>query len=939
MNWRTFGKRASALALAAVLTAALPLPAAAAESGDGVAPTCDEAYYATLDYYGSLMEGSVVKSYAMNGKDRLTDYGVYDDVINLTDRTAPVRGEGATSFRFDGGAPDHFYFEGKTTRPFEDLPWTVSLHYTLNGVPARAEDLAGKQGVVEILLDLVPNENAGSYARYNYTLAATALFNQDDILSLEAPGAQVQLVGNLRTVLFLCLPGEEQHFTIRVGSDSFTFGGLTVLMAPATLAQLEEIAKLSQRKDDLEADYQALSGSLDHLLDALNDIQNGLYASAKGLDQLEAARSTFSGGKGVLYDGTDRLRGDLSNLADLLAPVEERILLLSQTVTESNAVLNEMADSALTLQAQLAELEEALYGLERGTYDLRNVVTLAADMESSLLRLERALGGTHVSSSVSTNSAAMVQKVKNVHGVYAMKDQDAFFAGMLALQGKNQGQIRDIQSLLGLDESTAAAIGKQQEWQAAQAAKKQMDGLHSMKENGMSFQDFCGQLGASDSEAKQMNDLWLIYNSGEVVGGKRQASPEKPRIPAPAETPETTPAEPPAETPAGNTAPEPSESPESPETPPSPEPPASEPAEPAEPEEAPSETEPLTAKLLLNAPNDEASGSEDSGGESSGSDSSSGNDSSGGSDSSGGNDDAGTTTPGGGDSDGDSSGGNTPGEDTPGGDTPSKPPENNTVGGAVVDLITSGLDSASARIDQIQNELNNTLNAIKAPTAAVAGDLANLCAGLNSLLGDLDSAEDLAAALRQSSGTLREILADAEALRTVLNGYEPTLQEALRNAGALSASASATIRDTETLLSDAENLARSTGKQLDAGTKQSLAGLSAALRQTAKALAATGEVRDAKNTITNIIEDTWNEYTGDVNNMLMMDATAETVSLTDSRNPAPSSVQVLIRTQEIQLTEAPADAEAAAGKPASTFWGRVGQMFRDFWNAVTGIFH
>ena len=210
MTWKTMRKRLSALTLAAVLTVTLSVPAAAAEAiGDGVAPTYDEAYYATLDYYGNLLEGSVVKSCAMNGKDCLTDYGVYDEVVNLTDSTAPVSGEGgSTSFRFTDGAPDHFYFEGKTKKPFEDLPWRISLRYTLNGVPAKAEDLAGKQGVVEIFLDIVPNENAGDYARYNYTLAATALFNQDDILSLEAPGAQVQLVGNLRTVLFLCLPGE-----------------------------------------------------------------------------------------------------------------------------------------------------------------------------------------------------------------------------------------------------------------------------------------------------------------------------------------------------------------------------------------------------------------------------------------------------------------------------------------------------------------------------------------------------------------------------------------------------------------------------------------------------------------------------------------------------------------------------------------------------------
>ncbi len=955
MTWQSLRKRASALALASALAVTATLPAAAAEAiSDGVTPTYDEAYYATLDYYGNLLEGSMVKSYALNGKDSLTDYGVYDEVVNLTDATAPVSGEGgSTTFRFGGSAPDHFYFEGKTKQPFEDLPWTVTLRYTLNGVPAKAEDLAGKQGVVEILLDVVPNEQAGDYARYNYTLAATALFNQDDILSLEAPGAQVQLVGNLRTVLFLCLPGEERHFTIRVGSDDFSFGGMTVLMVPATLAQLEEISKLSQRKDDLEEDYRALSGSLDNLLDALNDIQNGLYASAKGLDQLEAARRTFSGGKGALYSGTDRLRADLSNLAELLTPVEQRMQVLSATVTESKTVLNEMTDTTRTLQVQLSEMEDALHGLERGTYDLKNVIQLAADMEDSLLRLERALGGAHVSGSVTTNSKALVQQVKNVHGVYADKDPDSFFSGMLALQGKNPGEIRDIQSLLGLDEATASAIGKQKEWQAAQSAKQQMDGLHSMKENGMSFQDFCGQLGVSDSQAKQMNDLWLIYNSGEVVTGKRPASPtettaHKPPEPsakepeAPAEEPET----PAPESPAAPAAPEESVPSESEPTP-------------AEPESAP---EDLTAQLVSNAPGEDG-GSDDSSsddGDTSGDSSSPDDGGSSGSDDTPSetpddtpDDDPGTdtpTTP----PEGDKPGTDTPttppeGDDTgtdtpttpPEGDKPStpKPPENTTVGGAVVDIITDGLDSASARLDRIQSELNATLNEIKAPTSRVVGDLANVCAELDTLTASLEDAEDLMAALGDASGSLRGVLEDVDALRDVLNNYEPTLQEALANAGTLSTSAVTTIQDTESLIADAENLARSTGKDLDAGTQQTLKGLSAALRQTAKALSATGDVRDAKNTITDIIEDTWNEYTGDVNNMLMMDAEAEAVSLTDCRNPAPSSIQVLIRTQEIKAEE-PEEADAASQeKPATTFWGRVGQMFRDFWNAVTGIFH
>ena len=62
------------------------IPAAAI--GDGVTATYDEAYYAMTDYYGNLTDGSVVKSYRTNGIATLTDYGDYDEIINLTDGTA-----------------------------------------------------------------------------------------------------------------------------------------------------------------------------------------------------------------------------------------------------------------------------------------------------------------------------------------------------------------------------------------------------------------------------------------------------------------------------------------------------------------------------------------------------------------------------------------------------------------------------------------------------------------------------------------------------------------------------------------------------------------------------------------------------------------------------------------------------------------------------------
>ena len=158
-------RRTAALTLCtAILVGSVPAYAA----DDGVKPTYDEAYYATTDYYGNLTQGSVVKSYTTNGAATLTDYGSYDELVNLTNGLTPSTADGKTVFTFaENDTPSHFYFEGKTSQPFEELPWTLSVQYALNGVAAKAEDLAGKTGMVEIHVDAIPNESASEYARNN----------------------------------------------------------------------------------------------------------------------------------------------------------------------------------------------------------------------------------------------------------------------------------------------------------------------------------------------------------------------------------------------------------------------------------------------------------------------------------------------------------------------------------------------------------------------------------------------------------------------------------------------------------------------------------------------------------------------------------------------------------------------------------------------------
>lgn len=961
--------RAGSCALSALMVLG-SIPAAAI--GDGVTATYDEAYYAMTDYYGNLTDGSVVKSYRTNGIATLSDYGEYDEVINLTDGTMPARNGGMTTFRLDEKAlPGTFYFEGKTTKPFQQLPWTISMSYTLNGVPTKAEDLAGQAGVVEIRLDIVPNGRASEYARNNYTLEAMAIFNQDDILSLEAPGAQVQLIGNLRAVLFLGLPGEECHYTIRVGSEDFAFGGMTFLMVPATLSQLEEIAKLSERKDDLEDNYNKLSGSIDSLLDAMTAMTGSLNASANGLEQLNKARGIFSDGKGVIYSGTDALREDLSNLADVLEPVEGQIEALSKTISDSKATLRSMTNTVFDLKGDLKDVESALRDLEDGTGDARKVFSALGSLRKSLKALQEALGGTVKDTSGKLNEtidknqnvgSTTVNQVKEAHSAYVEKDRKTFYQDLLELKGTDTAEaaatVRKImatrQELSNLKTTLAQVEATRQQLQErleqtqqkdpelnSPEAKRLQAGIAECDENiakikagiqqyeagleasganrletayqaksQMTFQQFCQQvLGQSAAVAKQMNDLWLVYASGKVKGGDTPASGGTLSGELLHNDSEDSSEK---DTSGGDSAPSGDHSDGSSEKTPG--------GSGSESTDAGSGTGDQVSSGAQNPP--DSSNTDENGSENTGSGENNGENNGGGSQKDS------TDAP------------NPPDPENPGTETESDAPlpPSESVGGAVVDLISGGLDSAMAEIAKLQKSLAGVMNRLKDPTSQVISDLSALCGRIENLSSLLNSAEDLSAAIRHSSADLRDILDDVEDLQDILDEYEPTLQETLATVSSLSASAIKTIRDTQGLISDTETLMKSTGATLDDGTKQTLEGLAAVLRSTAKTMGTAGQIKDAKTSICDIIEDTWDEYTGDVNNLLLMDATAEAVSLTDSRNPSPESIQILIRTQEITMPDEDETEAEAAAEVQTTFWGHVAQMFKDFWVAITGLF-
>lgn len=819
---KTIGTRVMALGSAAALAATLIPSAAAAEIGNGVHPTFDEAYYATVDYYGNLTEGAVVKSYALNGATSISDYGTYDDVINLTDSTTATTAGGKTTFNFGDTAPSHFYFEGKTAEPFDNLPWTISMSYTLNGVPTKAEDLAGKTGEVEITLNFVPNQNVSDYAKSNYTLEAMAAFNQDDILSLDAEGAQVQLVGNLRVVLFLCLPGEENHFTIQVGTDDFKFDGMTYLMVPATLSQLDQIADLSQRKDDLEDDYDKLNGSLDTMLDALNGMSGSLNATAAGLDELNAARGTISAGKGSVYADLDVTLDDLNDLAADLEPAQQHLETASQALTDISGDVNTLHAKAMELKPELKNLQTALQNLEDDLDDLKDgnrgsigdVRSDLATLNANLSGLQSVLNAMNKSTSDMTKQlAAMADDATeiSVNGMTAndIRDKantvqdyhDAYEAGVKANLMADPSN---------LDETTAAAAKQHCDADTAKGCPefKQVlitniteQTIQGMENHGM---DLSGYSDAQKAEAAEA--AYETANSGKTIDGAAQ-----------------------------------------------------------------------DAVNLWIQMND------------------------------------GTL--------------NT---------------ELNQMG-----AVNSLLKHNGLTVGQLKGLMADFVPS----TQALTSQLSSLCStlGSNGLSGSLyamldrvsDSTDDVKSLTYSISNITKkasEALDDLDKLNTTVNGYIPEAQQALTDAKTMAGDATTSMKSMNKFMTDLEALSKKSGGQLDSGTQKTLTGLAATLRKAASSLSTTSDVKSAKDNLSDIIEDTWNEHTGDVDNLLNMDSTASAESLTSSQNGNPQSVQILIRSQEIKVSKESEDEKSAKKADQGSFWSRLAAMFKGIGSDFAGLF-
>ncbi len=341
--------------------------------------TYDETLYVNLDSYGKAIKSSIVKSYGLNSNTQITDYGKYSQVVNMTDYTNAQENDDSILFDFSQSAqiPSRFYFEGKDPELVSPLPWDFDVSYKLNGVPYKAEELSGSSGLIEINIDALPNENAVDYYKNNFLLEAACVVDMDKVLSVEAPGSQTATVGSLKTIMFFCLPGEEGHFQISIGSNDFEFSGIILMMQPATMSQMDKITDLRDAKNDIEDSADDISDSLDVILDTLDSMQSGLQNTSDGLKKLDEARNIINESKGGVYEEADTALNDIQELNKALEPYSAHFENAQNAVNDINDDLNSLNDSLQNFSGTLNDIKDTAQAVDENLDAINELITTA----------------------------------------------------------------------------------------------------------------------------------------------------------------------------------------------------------------------------------------------------------------------------------------------------------------------------------------------------------------------------------------------------------------------------------------------------------------------------------------------------------------------------------------------------------------------------------
>ena len=865
-------------------------------TGTGTAPVygaqpsvdVDETMYVNLDYYGRVDKINVVKGVGLNGQTEFTDYGTYENVINMSNSIEPVLGDGMVTWQLPEDQRGRFYYKCSVDKGMMVLPWDFDVSYKLNGVPMDGDKLAGASGLIEINVKAEPNDNAGEYYRNNMMLMVAVPVDMSKCYSVEAEGSQTQNLGETTAVVFTALPGEDGDYTVRIGTDSFETIGVIMAMVPGTVEDLEHIKDLKEAKDTWQDAGDELYDSLEQMAKSVENMRQGVNQVRQGMDSAESARQKWSNSKDSILAGNDQTLAALTSVSqqmDTMIPHLQTAKDCAEVVHSSmNDIVNtlgDMQDPLRKLQTRLKNIENSAGGISSDLPELQKTMESIIALDTQLQASQDTLL-TYLSlyKSSSTKARRLYDEELDEEELEDMEDVDygTSNGGSHSSSGGGSSQENSQNNNQGNDQESGNSGGGTEgkdnpDGSAGGSGSTDGNGSTSGTGSGSGNTDGGTSTDGSGTGAGSGNTTGGGSTDGSTTGNG-----------------------------SGNTT-------------------------------GGGSTDGSTTGS--GSGNTTGGGSTDGSTNGSGSGNTTGGESTNGST-------AGSSSGSAAES-GDPSG-------NAGSNSGSNTPDTGTAISSAINTGSTGLAgmAATASIEKKNIPLVSSMDQQAAAQAAKAIEqslyekvavLQDLSAQSKSLTDKMANLmDDTSDSAKYSAEIVDNTIEDLKALNDSLDVYYPDLQTALDDSQELVRRTTDALNNGISTLTIIQNTLKDSSDDFDAAARDSLRGSMELLDKSLNILDSTTVMRQAGRTMKDTIDNELDKFDTD-NRFLFMDPSADKVSFTSDRNKPPKTLQIVMRTDEISVdddTAKTADAEVAKAKesPLRRMWNVLVQM----WKAMVSIF-
>ena len=871
----------------------------------------DETMYVNLDYYGRVDKINVVKGVGLNGQTEFTDYGTYENVINMSNSIEPVLGDGLVTWQLPEDQRGRFYFKCSVDKGMMVLPWDFDVSYKLNGVPMDGDKLAGASGLIEINVKAEPNDNAGEYYRNNMMLMVAVPVDMSKCYSVEAEGSQTQNLGETTAVVFTALPGEDGDYTVRIGTDSFETIGVIMAMVPGTVEDLEHIKDLKEAKDTWQDAGDELYDSLEQMAKSVENMRQGVNQVRQGMDSAESARQKWSNSKDSILAGNDQTLAALTSVSqqmDTMIPHLQTAKDCAEVVHSSmNDIVNtlgDMQDPLRKLQTRLKNIENSAGGISSDLPELQKTMESIIALDTQLQASQDTLL-TYLSlyKSSSTKARRLYDEELDEEELENMEDVDygTSNSGSHSSSGGGSSQENTQNNNQGNDQGSGNSGGSTEgkdnpDGSAGGSGSTDGNGSTSGTGSGSGNADGGGSTDGSGTGAGSGNTTGGGSTDGSTTGNG-----------------------------SGNTT-------------------------------GGASTDGSTTGSgsgnTTGSASTDGSGNTTGGGSTDGSGTGAGS----GNTTGGGSTDGSTTGSGGESTNGSATGSSSASAAESGnssGNSGSNTPDTGTAISSAINTGNTGLAgmAATASIEKKNNPLVSSIDQQAAAEAAIAieqslydkvavlQDLSARSKSLTDKMANLmDDTSDSAKYSAEIVDNMDYLIEDLKALNDSLDVYYPDLQTALDDSQELVRRTTDALNNGISTLTIIQNTLKDSSDDFDAAARDSLRGSMELLDKSLNILDSTTVMRQAGRTMKDTIDNELDKFDTD-NRFLFMDPSADKVSFTSDRNKPPKTLQIVMRTDEISVDDdtaktADAEVEKAKESPLRRMWNVLVQM----WKAMVSIF-